>query len=178
MFFKPNFCCSCGEKIQRAEWGLLTSRRFCDVCAVENKGSEWFVRGFAVACLIFGIYGFGASLMPTPGRFTKGEEAATRPVELRKDQKLPTLDPALRPKPESAVPAERESVANASVLPLAALKEQPRLERTASDDPVYYCGAKTRKGTPCSRRVKSKTRCWQHVGQPLATESRLNVDEN
>jgi hypothetical protein len=31
---------------------------------------------------------------------------------------------------------------------------------------VYICGAATKKGTPCSRRVKGPVRCWQHVGQP------------
>src|SRR6185369_586604 len=31
--------------------------------------------------------------------------------------------------------------------------------------PVYLCGAPTKKGTPCKRRVKSPgARCWQHQG--------------
>ena len=33
-------------------------------------------------------------------------------------------------------------------------------------DEVYICGAKTKKGTPCSRRVHGPTRCWQHKGLP------------
>jgi hypothetical protein len=28
----------------------------------------------------------------------------------------------------------------------------------------YICGAKTKKGTPCSRRVRGPVRCWQHKG--------------
>jgi hypothetical protein len=35
---------------------------------------------------------------------------------------------------------------------------------TAGD--VYTCGARTRKGTPCSRRVHGPVRCWQHKGLP------------
>jgi hypothetical protein len=31
---------------------------------------------------------------------------------------------------------------------------------------VYMCGARTKKGTPCSRRVHGPVRCWQHKGQP------------
>ncbi len=27
---------------------------------------------------------------------------------------------------------------------------------------TYICGAKTKKGTPCSRRVHGPVRCWQH----------------
>ncbi|HEY5446713.1 MAG TPA: hypothetical protein VIJ87_20095, partial [Pyrinomonadaceae bacterium] len=33
-------------------------------------------------------------------------------------------------------------------------------------DDVYLCGARTKKGTPCSRRVHGKVRCWQHTGMP------------
>ena len=29
---------------------------------------------------------------------------------------------------------------------------------------TYTCGAKTKKGTPCSRRVHGPVRCWQHKG--------------
>jgi hypothetical protein len=31
-------------------------------------------------------------------------------------------------------------------------------------DEVYICGARTKKGTPCSRRVHAPERCWQHKG--------------
>ncbi|MEO6588559.1 MAG: hypothetical protein ABIP06_04450 [Pyrinomonadaceae bacterium] len=37
--------------------------------------------------------------------------------------------------------------------------EQAKVEK------VYYCGAATKKGTPCSRKVKGGGRCWQHTGQ-------------
>src|ERR1700752_214022 len=29
---------------------------------------------------------------------------------------------------------------------------------------MYLCGARTKKGTPCSRRVHGPVRCWQHKG--------------
>ncbi len=31
---------------------------------------------------------------------------------------------------------------------------------------VYVCGARTKKGKPCSRRVHAPGRCWQHKGVP------------
>ena len=31
---------------------------------------------------------------------------------------------------------------------------------------VYICGARTKKGTPCSRRMQGNVRCWQHKGMP------------
>jgi hypothetical protein len=30
---------------------------------------------------------------------------------------------------------------------------------------VYVCGARTKKGTPCQRRVRGPGRCWQHRGR-------------
>lgn|SRR4030095_6949988 len=35
-----------------------------------------------------------------------------------------------------------------------------------AEDPIYICGAKTKKGPPCSRRVHGPVRCWQHKGKP------------
>ena len=34
------------------------------------------------------------------------------------------------------------------------------------EDDTYQCGARTKKGTPCSRRVHGPVRCWQHKGMP------------
>jgi hypothetical protein len=37
----------------------------------------------------------------------------------------------------------------------------------ATDEPVYICGARTKKGTPCRRRVHAAgERCYQHKGMP------------
>jgi len=34
----------------------------------------------------------------------------------------------------------------------------------ATIEDAYICGARTKKGTPCSRRVRGPVRCWQHKG--------------
>jgi hypothetical protein len=41
-----------------------------------------------------------------------------------------------------------------------------KTEPTLLEEPVYICGARTKKGTPCSRRVHGQGRCWQHKGAP------------
>lgn len=46
----------------------------------------------------------------------------------------------------------------------ADIKAQP--PASATEEAVYICGARTKKGTPCSRRVHQPTRCWQHKGAP------------
>jgi hypothetical protein len=43
--------------------------------------------------------------------------------------------------------------------------EAPSAAKVTVDD-TYLCGARTKKGTPCSRRVHGPTRCWQHKGLP------------
>lgn len=35
---------------------------------------------------------------------------------------------------------------------------------TEPEEVVYVCGARTKKGTPCQRRVRGPGRCWQHRG--------------
>lgn len=46
------------------------------------------------------------------------------------------------------------------------------------DEHVYTCGARTKKGKPCSRRVNGAVRCWQHKGLPamLPTEKLVIKD--
>jgi len=49
--------------------------------------------------------------------------------------------------------------------------QRPATAQTATSTPpvatveeTYICGARTKKGTPCSRRVRGPVRCWQHKG--------------
>ncbi|HKP45816.1 MAG TPA: hypothetical protein VJT50_04390, partial [Pyrinomonadaceae bacterium] len=50
---------------------------------------------------------------------------------------------------------------------------------TASvEDDIYTCGARTKKGTPCSRRVHGPVRCWQHKGMPaMLPQEKLRVQQ-
>jgi len=44
------------------------------------------------------------------------------------------------------------------------------------EEEVYICGARTKKGTPCSRRVHGPVRCWQHKGMPaMLPQEKLKV---
>jgi hypothetical protein len=46
------------------------------------------------------------------------------------------------------------------------LKTGANSQSPSSEEVVYVCGARTKKGTPCSRRVHGPVRCWQHKGMP------------
>ena len=72
---------------------------------------------------------------------------------------------AMRP-PPPPLTIQRSS----SLMESASSQQVPRPEGAAISQPapisdvVYICGARTKKGTPCSRRIHEPVRCWQHKG--------------
>jgi hypothetical protein len=51
-------------------------------------------------------------------------------------------------------------------------------EAPTANEQVYICGARTKKGTPCSRRVHGPVRCWQHKGAPaMLPPDKLRIKE-
>jgi hypothetical protein len=171
MFYHPHFCCHCGEKIIRAKWTILTSRRFCEFCAIEQKQHDLIPRAAAIAIVLFGAAGFTAYIGGSSGNSAPDRTAAA---------KIRTLKPEPTPREINAKPTD---AAPANATPAAAMEanldpsssssvssnnKQRAAPRNSSTEAVYYCGAMTKKGTACTRRVKSPGRCWQHLGQPAA----------
>lgn len=177
MFYKPKYCCNCSEKIERTVWNLKTSRRFCQLCETEFVPHEWIPRIIVIFGIISLVVGFATY-------FQKSE----KPLKIAASV-IPENAPQLKKEPlnqPSAIPMEAKSnVQNAVNLTKQSQKQssapqtflqnaQPNATENQlnSDERVYFCGAATKKGTPCSRRVKGGGRCWQHTGQPaiLPTE--------
>jgi hypothetical protein len=158
MLYRPHFCCHCGEKIIRAKWTPLTSRRFCEFCAVEQKQHDLIPRGAAVLLLLFGAAGFasflGASDSPGPGSLP----SKVARLSNGRDQK-PRGSRSLIEERNSVAAAENQAPASNSP---RTKTEQRSTQSNSSTEAVYYCGATTKKGTPCTRRVKGPGRCWQH----------------
>ena len=166
VLYKPKFCCNCGEKIDRVSWTPLTSRRFCDVCKTEQKHHELLslsVVAIGIAAGLFGVSGF----MVRPNVVTESGKIATsaapRPVtsEPRRFASVTTNAPPAVSRVDSAVPV---SIGNSATRPGLRAGVEPT---SLSPPTAYFCGATTKKGTACSRRVKAQGRCWQHEGQPL-----------
>ncbi|MEJ7624473.1 MAG: hypothetical protein WKF34_10825 [Pyrinomonadaceae bacterium] len=166
MLFRPSFCANCGEKIERAEWKLTTSRRFCDVCESVNKGYDLIPRVAVIAGVVMMLLGVGSFL--TSGRHP--DEPRRLPLQAAKSLVQNETLPKVReqsetmtfPVNDSPVPADRRPTA-----PPPVRKATPVFE--GAIEPSYFCGAETKKGTPCSRRVKGPTRCYQHAGMPAMT---------
>lgn len=148
MFYKPKFCCECGEKIERVGGEVLPSGRFCDDCAKHYERGIRVKNGIAAGLVfIAGVFG-AAMFQPTP-----------KPVAVKTAQTL-----------VSTAPANQQTNAKAETMqtPPPQTKPAPQtspLIANAPGEPVYYCGARTQKGTPCTRRVKGGGRCWQHTGK-------------
>ena len=171
MLYRPNYCANCGEKIERVDWGIFTSRRFCDVCESEFKGHDILTRAIVATGLLVGIIGIGGYLRSgSPPQPTVARQATTlveRPVK-------PEPEAKSRPSENSSIPVKTpENVA--PVQQLAGTK--PSQVRTEIAEAQYFCGAETKKGTPCSRRVKGNTRCYQHAGMPaIASSDKLKIN--
>jgi len=164
MLYRPKYCCSCGEKIEREDWRFWTSRRFCALCETEHKAYDLLPRvivGLAVIVSLFGVANYF--------RGSDTEQHLTRRSE-QTPQKLKPASPVSVPSPgivsasNGNAQPQSESVRSGSEGSASQISEQPNKERATSDDTVFYCGAITKKGTPCTRRVKKKgTFCWQHA---------------
>jgi hypothetical protein len=136
---KANFCAECGERLSQKGWRARFRSRLCANCA-RRMGSFATFRGLAGLLLTAAAaYGFGRYLRPAPPPLII-QRLASSPLPDGPIDFNPAN--AAGPKPASASPSE-----------------------TAADDQVYICGARTKKGAPCRRRVHvAGERCFQHKG--------------
>lgn len=112
--------------------------------------------------------GFGAY-------FSGGSEKAELPIVKKRsveNSNVATRDPSAVSNALSTTSVAGSDVASAT--PQSAsrtLAAMPQVRPDVSTRPPieeaqYFCGAQTKKGTPCSRRVKGNVRCYQHQGMP------------
>jgi hypothetical protein len=133
-----------------------------------------------IGSILIGLFGFGSYLRSgesgLPATLKRADQLNSAPVSgaaLKPAGKAQTAE--LNGSGTDGIPVQgQRNLVDPSAAPPS--KEQPQVSGIASDEPVYFCGAMTKKGKPCSRRVKTKGRCWQHVGQPSALASRSTTD--
>lgn len=152
--YRPNFCAECGERVLRERWRAWTSRRFCPAC--ERRAGRAWARTLA-ACFLLAAVAFatGRLMRPAPPPLTIERRELPLPALLAGQSRGATQDGAApQPPPQSQMNAHHGPDGTAS--------ERP----TDPSEVVSMCGARTKKGTPCSRRVRGTGRCWQHRGKP------------
>ena len=172
MFYHPRFCCHCGEKIVRARWTPFTSRRFCDFCAVEQKQHDLIPRAAAVLLLLFGAAGFTAYLSSGKSAAVADGQRGAKIKALKNESRSREADAAGTGSSENNVSHTPNPVPAPSQPNIPAAENKQRVAQgNSSTETIYYCGAMTKKGTACTRRVKTPGRCWQHLGQPARISS-------
>ncbi len=143
---RPNFCSECGTKIIRLQWYPWTSRRFCASCSQRLK-KERLTRTLVASIVLLGI-GLAAG------------HAARSPAPPLIIERSAAPPPANSNNAANVGPGSENPGVNGSAYPVT---ETPQLRSTET---VYICGARTKKGKPCSRRLPEPVRCWQHKGMP------------
>lgn len=179
MLYRPNFCAECGEKVERERWMPWTSRSFCANCEPDLRSLR--IAPVAVGGVMLFLGGIFFS-----GLGSKNEPKIAEPIALtasaaRNDKTKPAQlkgsDPvaavtavaAEEQKPgqtEAAVAKGQSQVSeNAKTSEPLTNAAKPLAADLTAVEPAFYCGARTRSGKPCSRKVKTAARCWQHLGK-------------
>jgi hypothetical protein len=147
--YLPNFCLECGERRTRRGWRLWLNPRFCSDCT-RRLGRGWVKPTIMIALMAVAAFAAGRFLRPSPP-----------PLIVQRLANSPLSD------------LSRSSTDAVKTTPV----KETTVPTSSADEPGYICGARTKKGTPCHRRVHvAGERCFQHKGMPsLLPESKLVV---
>ncbi|MDQ4123854.1 MAG: hypothetical protein M3209_20640 [Acidobacteriota bacterium] len=176
MLRKPNFCCECGEKIEKENLKWWDSRKFCNECErhhdkLPNRILKYFVLAFIFTGIGFIIANSVKQRNPTTAWSQNQANLAPQQIvnrQVAQTNQTVGLQPANKPTNQNAAQKTPQILTPA---PPQALPDIAETTETA-----YYCGARTQKGTPCSRRVRVPGRCWQHVGKPaMVSQEKLKI---
>ena len=138
------FCVECGQPLLQ-KWRRLANRNLCKDCRRRNSklNTGSLFAGIAVVAVI--AFGLGRYMRPAPP-----------PLIIQRSANSPLADDSisltLAPNVDRDASAKQDLTASGV--------------RTG-DESAYICGARTKKGTPCRRRVHfAGERCFQHKGLP------------
>lgn len=168
MLYKPNYCCNCGEKIERVNWSFTASRRFCDVCKNDFMAQELLPKVFVGLMAIVGIFGAGSYLRSgeKPLNVLNKQPVAASPNPNKNPANYTNAGSNVQQLTQANnVQTEKQIAPQTQNLTTKPQVKQVETAPVPAQETVYFCGAPTKKGTPCSRRVKGGGRCWQHKGQ-------------
>lgn len=168
MPYKPKYCCQCGGKIERIDRRFWHSRRFCELCETEFWIHDWFPRltGIGILLVVFVTsFYFQKTEKPlnvAPNQFVSGiSNGKSIPANQNTVPSAANIALVMAQTSANTLPAKSPITLKASEVK----NNQVAGSSLEPAEKVYFCGAETKKGTPCSRRVRGGGRCWQHIGQ-------------
>ena len=143
--YAANFCIECGGRLSHGSWRERLRGSLCEHCAERRGASRHWRPAVAIAAIAVAGFAVGRYLRPPPPPLIiqRTATAALSELPVKPNQTSVSATPAVK----------ANANADADVL--------------TADDAVYICGARTKKGTPCQRRVHAAgERCFQHKGMP------------
>jgi len=138
-----NFCRNCGARLARIGWRRWIGGALCDDCSQRPGVNTRNRTIIVIAAVTVAAFSFGRYLRPSPP-----------PLIIQRAANSPLSD----------APLDLNSIARRSGGP----PSQNLASQTSAtvDETAYICGARTKKGTPCRRRVHvAGERCYQHKGR-------------
>jgi hypothetical protein len=176
MFYKPKYCSECASELSKCDESYWLISRFCEVCKPHFKAIEIFTKfggiAFGAVATTFGVGVWLQKPVGQPLSPAKTEIASVAPApkpvrKIENNQPISNVQPKVVEVNQPVAVSSKQSV-TLQTQPEFDKKTQPKtaeVSQSAAVEPVYMCGAKTKKGMPCSRKVKGNVRCWQHLGQ-------------
>ncbi len=185
MPYKPKYCCQCGEKIDRIDWKPWNSRRFCELCATDFIVYDWLVRALFGIGLLLGLFGIGSIFQTAEKQLNFAPNQLASLSASNNKSEVSNQKSDVQVSTDTGVPPPVQtnnfnSQTKLQVAPLPADLKNKSVETApnGSSEASYFCGAQTKKGTLCSRRVRGGGRCWQHTGQTaMLPQAKLIVNQ-
>ena len=145
-----SFCEKCGARLTRTGWRALVRGRLCDDCAPGARRIN--------VALPFGVVVVIASAAFSVGRYFRPPPP---PLIIQRAANSPLSDLPLNAN-DSVGRIKQNRKSGTSEIAAAT-----SLQTGSTSELLYICGARTKKGTPCKRRVHfAGERCYQHKGMP------------
>lgn len=141
------FCSECGARFKVKRTSILPVRSFCSECSPRVRQIRLILIVVPVLCAVVGFAIGRYTSVPEPFYFIG------TPVDLNADP----------------VAALSNSKGNHSSGGNATLSQPDQLAAPQSAEGVI-CGAQTKSGRPCRRRVKGGGHCWQHRAAATTTK--------
>lgn len=141
--YEPNFCSECGAEITDERRSLWAGSKFCDSCGSRFQRTRLMTPLLIGSFLLCGGFALGRYLRPPEQPLIiQRSTLSTHPDA--------PLTAAAKPGAQTQKADGRQQTADGSIIEAV----------------EYTCGARTKKGTACLRRVHGPVRCWQHLGKP------------
>jgi hypothetical protein len=126
----------CGDQLKSTRANFLSSRSYCDSCARKFRATRFLAIAGLAICLTMG-YGIGHYRAPREQFYLIGSP----------------VDPAADGNEKGGAGAEVKDNKSLATGQLSAVP----IDREAAE-----CGARTKSGKPCRRKVVGGGYCWQH----------------